>query len=389
MYYFYLSPKHFIKSNMKILLTITLASFTFSCTSQKNYLLVGTYTGTGSKGIYVYQFNTNNGDAKIVDSIESSNPSFLTVAPGGKYVYAVNEDADSAKKEGGGISAYAFNAKTGKLRFINKTASRGSHPCYITTDNKGKWVIAGNYSSGNFSISYVRKDGGLAGAHQTVQHNGSSVNTERQNSAHVHATVFSSDNRHLYVTDLGTDKIVRYPFNTSNGKVNEALRQETKAEPGSGPRHLAFHPNNKFVYVMQELTASVTVYKNNKGTFAEIQSHSSHPLTYKGPAGSADIHVSPDGNFLYCSNRALSNTIAIFRINKNNGTITLVGHEYTKGVKPRNFNFDPTGKFLLVANQETNEIVVFKRNKQTGLLTDTEKRIWVPKPVCLQWGKGR
>lgn len=323
----------------------------------------------------------------VADSIESSNPSFLTVAPGGKYVYAVNEDADSTQK-GGGISAYAFHSKTGKLQFINKISSGGNHPCYITTDNTGKWIIAGNYSSGNFSLARAGSNGRLQNSHQQVAHTGSSVNTERQNGPHVHATVLGSNNRYLYVTDLGIDKILCYPFNPATGKVNEAAAKTTVTQPGSGPRHLAFHPNNQFAYLMQELDASVTVYKVQKdGKLTEIQSHSAHPLTYKGPAGSADIHVSPDGNFLYCSNRALSNTIAIFRINKNSGQIMLVGHEYTQGVKPRNFNFDPTGNFLLVANQETNEVVVFKRNKKTGLLTDTGNRIRVPKPVCVQWAK--
>ena len=368
--------------------TYLLISF-FICTGnlfaqQKHYLLTGTYTGTGSQGIYVHQFNTKNGTVKVVDSIESSNPSFLAVAPGGNYIYAVNEDTDSTQP-GGGVSAYAFNKKTGKLRFINKATSGGNHPCYVTTDKKGKWVIAGNYSSGNFVVLPVGAKGKLESPTQIVQHSGSSVNTERQNSPHVHATVLSGDNRYLYVTDLGADKVTCYPFNAKTGWVNIAHNQLTKTDPGSGPRHLVFHPNGKYVYLMQELTATVTVYKNSNGRLTEIQNHSAHPLTYKGPAGSADIHVSPDGKFLYCSNRALSNTIGIFSINAANGTIKLVGHQYTLGVKPRNFNFDPSGKYLLVANQETNEVVIFKRDLKTGLLSDSGNRIAVPKPVCLQW----
>jgi 6-phosphogluconolactonase len=371
-----------MKRNLACLLLII--SSLAAMAQKSHYLLVGTYTNTGSKGIYVYQFNPVTASVTITDSIESSNPSFLTVAPGGSYVFAVNEDADSTKP-GGGVSAFTFNKKWGKLNPINKVSSAGNHPCYITIDKKGKWLIVGNYSSGNFSVLRVAADGQIENDIQTISHSGNSVDPVRQTSPHVHATVLSNDQKYLYVTDLGIDKIICYPFNVATGKVDEAHARTTNTSPGSGPRHLAFHPNNKYVYLMQELNATVTVYKNKNGQLIELQSMSSQPLTYKGPAGSADIHVSPDGKFLYCSNRALSNSIGIFKINAATGMLQIVGHQYTMGVKPRNFNFDPTGKFLLVANQETNEVVIFKRDVKTGLLTDTGKRIAVPKPVCLQW----
>lgn len=351
-----------------------------------HYLLVGTYTGTGSKGIYVYTFYPGDASVQKKDSIAVSNPSFLTVAPGGRYVYAVSEDRDSLNPStGGGVNAFSFNKRTGKLTFINKLSSEGSHPCFVSMDKSGKWLIASNYSSGNFSIFPIGSKGQLLQPTQTVNHTGNSINTERQNSPHVHAALLSSDNRVLYVNDLGTDRIVCYPFNNKNGRTDERRAVAVPSDPGSGPRHIAFHPNNKFAYLMQELTATVAVYRVKNNQLKEIQNISAHPLTYKGPAGSADIHVSPDGKFLYASNRALSNTIAIFKINAATGKLTIVGHQYTMGVKPRNFNFDPSGTYLLVANQETNNIVIFKRNEKTGLLTDTGKRINVPGPVCLQW----
>lgn len=375
--------QHFMKTTLFIL-SLLLTTTIFA--QQKHYLLVGTYTGTGSKGIYVYSFDPGDASVRKMDSIEVSNPSFLTIAPAGNFVYAVSEDRDSTNPStGGGVNAFSFNKRTGRLKFINRVSSEGSHPCYISMDKSGKWVLVANYSSGSFSVFPIGAKGQLLNARQTTSHSGNSVNTERQNSPHAHAALLSSDNKMLYVTDLGTDKIMCYPFNTKNGNADVRRVTAVHTDPGSGPRHLAFHPNKKYAYVVQELTATVTLYtvKNNKLT--EKQNISSNPLTYKGPAGSADIHVSPDGKFLYVSNRALSNTIAIFRINQKNGMLTIIGHQYTMGIKPRNFNFDPTGKYLLVANQDTDQIVIFKRDPGTGMLTDTGKRIAVPRPVCLQW----
>lgn len=353
---------------------------------KKHYLLVGTYTGTGSKGIYVYTFNPANASAKIVDSVEVPNPSFLAIAPGGNAVYSVSEVRDSTKPAtGGNVYAFSFNKKTGKLTFINKVPSEGSNPCYISMDKKGKWAIVANYSSGNFSILPVGAKAQIGNSVQSINHTGSSADLQRQTGPHAHAALLSNDNKMLYVMDLGIDKIMCYPFNTKTGRADEQRVDAVPSDPGSGPRHLAIHPNNKYAYLIQELTATVAVYSVKSNKLKEIQNISAHPLTYKGPAGSADIHVSPDGKFLYASNRGESNTVAIFKINAATGKLTIVAHQYTMGIKPRNFNFDPTGKFLLVANQDTNDIVIFKRDLNTGLLTDTGKRIFVPRPVCLKW----
>lgn len=372
---------------MRILILLPLLLLATTMLAQKkHYLLVGTYTGTGSKGIYVYEYNPANASTKIADSIEVPNPSYLTIAPGGNFVYSVSEVRDSTKPStGGNVYAFSFNKKTGKLSFINKAPSEGSNPCYISMDKKGKWVMVANYSSGGFSILPVGAKGQIGNSVQTINHTGSSVDVQRQASPHAHAAMLSDDNKMLYVMDLGIDKIMCYPFNTKTGRADEQRVDAVSSDAGAGPRHLAIHPNNKYAYLIQELTATVAVYsvKNNK--LKEIQNISAHPLTYKGLAGSADIHVSPDGKFLYASNRGESNTVAIFKINAATGKLTIVGHQYTMGMKPRNFNFDPTGKYLLVANQDTNDIVIFKRDLNTGLLTDTGKRIAVPRPVCLKW----
>jgi len=370
---------------MKFSLTV-LASLVFLfAAAQDSYLVVGTYDSPKSEGIYVYRFNSTNGTAKEVSHIKTSNPSFLTISPNQKYVYAVNENADSTGR-GGGVSSFSFNKKTGILTQLNRQSSEGNHPCYISADKTGKWVIAGNYSSGNFAVLPVLKNGALGKAKKVVQHTGSGPDSSRQRSPHVHAVYLKDGNSELFVPDLGIDKIMTYRFDNKTGNITPTKTKFVEVPGGTGPRHIDFHPNGKYAYLMQELNSSVGVYKNmGAGQLVEIQSLFSLPLTYKGPMSGADIHVSPDGRFLYCSNRDASHTIAIFSIDQSTGMITLVDHQSVLGEKPRNFNFDPTGRFLLVGNQNSDEIVIFKRDIQTGLLTDTGNRISVGKPVCLKW----
>ncbi len=353
-----------------------------------HYLLVGTYTTGTSEGIYVYRFNSDSGSFSPVSSAKTSNPSFLAVSPDQQYVYAVNENADSTMHTtGGSIAAFSFNKQNGTLSFINKQYSGGKHPCYVTIDKTGKWVIAGNYSSGSLGVLKVRKNGGLDTTTQIIEHTGYSVNQDGQTAPHVHATVLSNDNKYLFVPDLGIDKLMIYSFNAKSGKLAPAKIPFQMTEAGTGPRHFDFHPNGRYAYLVEELTGSVSVYGYSKGALTLLQNISALPPDFNGAVGSADIHVSPDGKFLYASNRGESNTIAIFSINEKNGQLLPVGHQSTMGKTPRNFNFDPSGNFLLVANQNSDEIVIFKRDKTTGLLTDTGKRIPVSKPVCIKWVK--
>ena len=367
---------------MKLLFTLLLSFCGLLSFSQQNYLVVGTYTSGKSEGVYVYKFNSKTGEAKYISSIKSSNPSFLTVSPNEKMVYAVNEDKP------GSVTAFSFNKIAGTLTQLNIKSSKGDHPCFINRSNNGKFVIVGNYTSGTISVYPVKKDNSLDTAIQVIQHNGSSVNKERQESAHVHATVLSADNKYLFVPDLGMDKLMIYNFNLSTGKLSPAPQPFVKIKDGAGPRHFEFAPNNKFAYLMEELNGTVEVFAYNKGKLKSIQTISSHPKDYTGVKGSADIHVSPDGKFLYCSNRGESNSIAIFKVNAVTGKLTSIGFQTTLGIKPRNFNFDPTGNYLLVANQDSDNIIIFKRNVETGLLTDTGKKIEVGNPVCIKWISG-
>lgn len=353
----------------------------FCCSTVSNaqdmYLLIGTYTNTSSEGIYVYQFK--NGDASLISSAKSSNPSFISVSPNGKTVFAANENNP------GTVSSFAFNKDSGLLRFINSVETKGAHPCYVTIDKKGRHLVVGNYSGGNFSVFDIKEDGSLSDAKQTIQHNGNSVNRQRQEKAHVHATVFSPDYEYLFVPDLGMDKLMIYKSDSKKGTFTAAETPFEELNPGAGPRHAEFHPNGKLLFLMEELSGAVSVFKYDEGKLTLTQNTSSHPFDYKGNKGSADIHVSRDGRFLYCSNRGDANSIAIFSINEETGILTPLGYQSTLGVHPRNFTIDPSGNFLLVANRDSDEVVIFKINTSTGMLTDTGKRISVPRPVCLKW----
>ncbi|MDX2048040.1 MAG: lactonase family protein [Chitinophagaceae bacterium] len=352
-------------------------------TENEHYMLIGTYTSGKSEGIYVYKFNTATADFAHVSTIKSPNPSFLAVSPDRQFVYAVYEEGNNNK--GGSVAAFRFDKQTGKLTMLNQQLSGGDHPCYVAIDKTGKWVAAGNYTGGSAAILPVKEDGSLGEAITVMQHTGSGVNKSRQEKPHVHATVFSKDNRFLFVPDLGTDKVMIYAFDEKTGKLAEAKQPFAKSKDGSGPRHIDFHPNNKYAYLMEEMSGTVVVYAHGNGKLTPLQRISSLPKDFKGDIGSADIHISPDGKFVYASNRLGSNSIAIFKVNPQNGKLSLVDIQSSLGLIPRNFNFDPSANFLLVANQNSDYIVVFKRNKQTGLLTDTGKRIEVGKPVCIKW----
>lgn len=351
--------------------------------NNEKYLLVGTYTGGKSEGIYVYSFNSLTGAVKPVSSIKTDNPSFLAIAPNEQFVYAVHENG--SKNNPGSVAAFAFNKSNGSLTLINTEPSGGNHPCYVAIDKTGKWVTTGNYTGGSAAVLPVNPDGSLGKPVTVKQHEGKGVNAQRQEKPHVHATVFAPDERFLLVPDLGIDKVMVYAFNKKDGSLQPANPAFLKVADGAGPRHLAFHPSGKFGYLMEEMRGHVIAFKYANGQLKQFQDISSHPDNYTGVIGSADIHVSPDGKFLYASNRGDANSLAIFSINQQTGTLTNVGFQSTQGAVPRNFSIDPSGNFLLVANQNSDNIVIFKRDVKTGLLTDTGNRIEIGKPVCLKW----
>ncbi|HEY8511187.1 MAG TPA: lactonase family protein [Cyclobacteriaceae bacterium] len=370
---------------MRALAVMCLMMLAFSMavgqTGEEYWLLVGTYSNAdNSNGLQVYRFNTSTGDARFESkSTDVTNPSYLAVGKDGTRVFAVSEMGQGK----GTVNSFSFNPSNGALSWIGSVTSAGDHPCYVSVSNDQKVVFAGNYSSGTLSAVRVSPDGTLDPKVQTIKHEGSSVNTSRQDKPHVHAVVLSPDGKYLMVPDLGTDKIHIYAIKTASDNPLEPVGA-APVTPGGGPRHLTFHPNGKYAYLIRELDAAVTVFDYKDGKLKEKQSITLLDAGFQGSVGAADIHVSPDGKFLYGSNRGEANEITIYSIGKD-GKLTYVGRQSTLGRTPRNFAIDPTGNFLLAANQDTNDIVIFKRDQKTGLLQDTGKRIQLDKPVCLKF----
>jgi len=354
--------------------------------AQKSNLLIGTYTNisTGkSTGIYVYEFDAQTGRLSYKSLIAVSNPSYLTISPDRKYVYSVSED------HAGMINAYNYNSATGRLTFLNKQSSGGDEPAYVSNDATGKYVFAANYTSGSLSAIPVQKDGSLGSGIQSIKHTGSSIDKSRQGEPHVHSIVISPDNRYVFTMDLGTDKVNIYNFDQKkiSAPLTPAAQPFVNITPGSGPRHFIFHPNTKYAYGINELNSTITAFNYSDGHLAQFQTVSLFAKGFKGKGEAADIHVSADGKFLYGSNRGDANEIVIYSINEKDGKLTYVGRQSSLGKSPRNFAIDLTGNFLLVANQDTNNIFVFKRDQKTGLLTPTGQKIDVGSPVCLKFVK--
>jgi 6-phosphogluconolactonase len=341
-------------------------------------LLIGTYTNTGkSEGIYVYDFNTQTAAfrAKCI-SKNVTNPSYLTVTKDNKFVYSVNEDGPKST-----ISAFSFDPVLGKLEFINKLDAMGADPCYIIADRNN--VIAANYSGGSIVVLGRDTAGAVTGPKQVIKHSGKSIDPKgRQQSAHVHMVKFTPDGKYVLSNDLGTDKVYLYKYNPASADQVLVLSDSLSVQAGSGPRHLTFSKDGKFAYLLQEINGNVTVYSYQNGHLKVLQQTNIVPSDFTGESGAADIHLTPDGKFLYATNRGTANSITRFAV-QNDGMLVKKSTIPTAGKGPRNFAIDPSGNYLLVAHQYTNNVVIFKINKETGALTDTNKRIELGAPVCL------
>ena len=341
-------------------------------------LLVGTYTKNGSKGIYVLSFDTATGKATEISHTETANnPSFLTISKDHGQVYSTNELSD------GKVSVYSFIDN--KLNLIQEKTSKGADPCYITLSPDQSNLFVANYSGGSITSYHRFADGRLSNPQQFIQHEGKSVNETRQEKAHVHGIFFSPDGKYVLTPDLGMDEISIYPYQTKNGPPLQTQKASSiKSSPGAGPRHLCFSSNGKYLYVIEELTGSISVYLFLNGAASFLQKVYTHPNTFKGKAGSADIHLSPDGLYLYASNRGTENNIVSFKVLRN-GKLEEKTIQYTstEGKAPRNFTISKDGNWLLVANQDSDNIIAFRRNIQTGTLTSTGVSIKLSMPVCL------
>ncbi len=377
-----------MRSTLTSILVICL--FSSAQTSQAQHspskiynLLIGTYTKPGkSDGIYVYEFNSETGEFNYkAEAAGIKNPSFLTISRDRKHVYSVSELGDGE----GSISAFSFDAPSGKLDFLNSESSGGNGPCYVSVDDKKKYVFSGNYGGGSVAAIPIKENGSLGSDIQSIQHEGNSINKGNQDKPHVHAAVLSKDNRYLFVPDLGTDKVNIYKVDITNSKPLTASEPAfIGVKAGSGPRHFTFHPQGKFAYLIQEMTGTVTVFNYEDGKLNFEQSVNMPPVGFTGKIDAADIHISPDGKFLYGSLRGDLNELVIYALDEA-GKLTYSGRQSTLGKTPRNFVIDPSGNFLLAANQNSDSIIIFKRDHKTGLLRPTGKKISIESPVCLKF----
>lgn len=370
-----------------LVLALVTASAAQDTTKNKYLLFVGTYTEKESKGIYAFRFDAASFQLTPQGvAAETVNPSFLAIDPTRRFLYAVNEIQNYKGANSGAVSAFAINQQTGKLSLLNEVASRGADPCYIAFDKTGKYALVANYTGGSVAVFPVQADGRVGESSAFVQHSGSSVNKERQEGPHAHWIETTPDNRLAIAVDLGLDELLVYRFDATKGSLTPNDPPFAKLDPGAGPRHLAFHPDGRFAYVVNELQSTLTTfsYDADRGTFQKLGSVSTLPKNFSGTNDTAEIHVHPNGKFLFASNRG-HDSIAVFAIDPRSGTLTPVDHFSTGGRTPRNFEIDPTGKFLFVANQDTNNIVLFRIDPDTGRLSRTGQTLEVPSPVSLRF----
>ena len=348
-------------------------------------VFVGTYTGTGSRGIYVLRFDSNTGLLEDTGLMaEAANPAFLALNREGSVLYSVSETAVTGAAKSGALSAFTVNPATGALIFLNRQLSNGSSPCHLNLGLDGKAVFTANYSSGTVAMLPILADGKLGEPCCTIQHRGKGPNPSRQEGPHAHSITPDPATGWLYACDLGLDQVLVYRAEASS--LLPAAPPALCTHAGAGPRHLAFHPNGRWLYVVNELDSTVSVFTRAAaaeafGT-AEVQSLSTLPAGTTVTSWCADIHVHPSGRFVYASNRG-HDSIAVFAVNPADGRLTALGCDSVQGKTPRNFALDPAGRWLLAANQDSNTITVFALAETTGRLSSSGRAVPVPKPVCL------
>ncbi len=359
--------------------------------SAEYLVYIGTYTRGESKGIYAWRFDPATGRlAELGLAAEAVNPSFLAVHPNGRYLYAVSEVAEFAGGKSGAVNAYQIDRQTGKLALLNQVSSRGTGPCYVAFDATGRCLLVANYGSGSVAALPVAPDGRLREASAVVQHTGSSVNPRRQREPHAHSIQASPDNRFVLAADLGVDKLLVYRFDPAGGSLEPHDPPFAALPPGSGPRHFAFHPSGRYVYVINELASTITAFRweAKSGRLRELHSVSTLPEGFAGENTTAEIRVHPNGRFLYGSNRGYD-SIAVFAVDPKTGLLFAGGQTPSGGRTPRNFNLDPSGRYLFAANQNSNNVVIFRVDPDAGHLIPTGRQLKVPAPVCVRFARLR
>ena len=355
-------------------------------TSKDPFVFIGTYTekeGSQSQGIYVYRMDSSSGELRFVWEAKGVlNPSYLEIHPRRRSLYAVNEVQSFGGQEGGGVTALSMDPVSGELNVLNAYSSQGKDPCYISIEQTGRFALVANYSGGNAAMLPIQPDGQLGPATDVIQHSGSSVHPERQTGPFAHSIVPDPTNRFAIVADLGADKLVIYAMDLEQGKLNP--HSEVKVKPGAGPRHTLFHPNGKYLYLINELDSTIVAYRydGESGSLEELQSISTLPSDFKGENLCADIHIY--GKFLYGSNRK-HDSLAWYLIDEETGRLTYQGEVPSGGKEPRGFNIDPTGTFLLAAHEQSHNVVIFQLDPATGKPLKTGQELKVSFPVCVKF----
>ena len=348
-------------------------------------LYVGTYTqGTRSDGIYLVRMNLRTGQLRQVGSAAAANPSFLTIHPNGRVLYAVNELETYKGARTGAVSAFAIAGDAGGLTQLNEQASGGDAPCYVSVDLSGSVVLVANYLGGSIALFPIQADGALAAASQIVEHTGTGPHAN-QAAPHAHYIRTDPSNRYVLAADLGADRVFVYRLDPTAKSLRHVEGGDAVMRPGAGPRHLDFHPTLPLVFVANELNSTVATlrFDADRGVLTPLDVRSTLPAGWTGTNYVADIHIAPDGRSLYVSNRG-HHSIALFSVTAS-GALALEQVISTEGDWPRNFSLDPTGRWLLVANQRSDSIIVFARDPQSGRLTPTQQRLSLPSPVCLRF----
>jgi 6-phosphogluconolactonase len=347
-------------------------------------MYAGTTGARGGRGIYVLRFDRKQQTLTELQAVtEKKNPNFLAVGPDEKHLYAIYSEGATADDRKGTVMSFNIDSKTGLLTKLNEQSTNGRGPAHVSVDPNGKFAFVANYGEGNFAVYPINRDGSLEKATDVRQFSGSGVNAALQKQPFVHSVFTSGSGKYIYVSALGLDKIMIYRLG-KDGKTIPGKMPFVKSPPGSGPRHLAFHPNGKFAFSVEEITASITSFrvKRSTGELTPMEHFKMVPEDYTGPTASgADIHVSPDGRFVYASVRGL-NSIAIYSIDQKTGKLTFSGRENTHGDHPRNFCMDKNGEFVFVADMNSDNIVIFKRNPVTGKLAYANE-IKLPSVACL------
>ncbi len=372
---------------MKVMQLTALALLSLSllsAASVDSLVLIGTYTKGKSEGIYAFRFSSDTGKLTSLGlAAKTSNPSYLVIHPNRRWVFAVGEDEQFQGERSGSITAYTLDSSTGKLTAMNTVSSHGAAPCHLSVDKSGKFLLVANYTGGSVGIFPIGADGRLGDATKMIQHQGKSINAQRQQEPHAHSFNVAKGNKYAIAADLGTDEVITYRLTAKNGMITPQSRVKLKA--GSGPRHFAFHPSDKYAYSINELASTVSAFSWNgaNGELKEFQTISTLPDGFAGPNGTAEVVVHPNGKFLYGSNRG-HQSIAMFTIDAG-GRLTAQGQVPSGGEWPRNFNIDPSGKFLIAANERSGTLAVFKIDLVSGQLTATGEKAEAGVPVCVKF----